>query len=93
MAVKALNDTAGLNGLVLTLLVFGAYPRINQDSPPSPNIVRQAKAIKKAMKMLREERAKVDINRAINQRNGPAAYDVLSLPLRSEVLVWREKEG
>src|SRR5262249_19255990 len=28
MAVKALNDTAGPNGLVPTLLVFGAYPRV-----------------------------------------------------------------
>jgi hypothetical protein len=26
MAVKAVNNTAGPNGLVLTLLVFGAYP-------------------------------------------------------------------
>lgn len=27
MAVKAVNDTAGPDGLVPTLLVFGAYPR------------------------------------------------------------------
>ena len=26
MAVKAINDSAGLDGLVPTLLVFGAYP-------------------------------------------------------------------
>jgi hypothetical protein len=38
MAVKALNDTAGPNGLVLTLLVFGVYPRINNDSPLSLDI-------------------------------------------------------
>jgi hypothetical protein len=43
MAVKALNDTAGPNGIVPTLLVFGTYPRINKDSPPSPDI--QARAI------------------------------------------------
>lgn len=39
IAVKALNDTAGPNGLVPTLLVFGTYPRINADSPPSPDIL------------------------------------------------------
>jgi hypothetical protein len=39
MALKALNDTAGLNGLVLTLLVFGTYPRINANSPPSLDIL------------------------------------------------------
>ena len=34
MAVKAVNDTTGPNGLVPTLLVYGAYPRIsNPDSP------------------------------------------------------------
>jgi hypothetical protein len=39
MAVKAVNDTAGPDGLVPTLLVFGAYPRMTAESPPSPSIV------------------------------------------------------
>ncbi|KAI1003561.1 hypothetical protein K3495_g4649 [Podosphaera aphanis] len=34
-AVKTINDTAGHEGLVPTLLVFGAYPRVTADSPPS----------------------------------------------------------
>ncbi|KAK3378750.1 hypothetical protein B0T24DRAFT_716467 [Lasiosphaeria ovina] len=46
MAIKALNNTAGLDGLVPTLLVFGAYPRINQDSPPSPKIAERAQAVR-----------------------------------------------
>jgi hypothetical protein len=29
LAVKAVNDTASPNGLVPTLLVFGAYPRLS----------------------------------------------------------------
>jgi hypothetical protein len=90
MAVKALNDTAGPNGIVPTLLVFGAYPRINQDSPPSPEITQRAEAVRKAMRMLREIRAEVDVNRALNTRNGPSTHDTLHLPLRSEVMVWRE---
>jgi hypothetical protein len=28
MAVKAINDIAGPDGLIPTLLVFGSYPRI-----------------------------------------------------------------
>jgi hypothetical protein len=32
MAVKAVNDTAGPDGLVPTLLVFGTFPRISQSS-------------------------------------------------------------
>jgi hypothetical protein len=39
IALKALNDTAGPNGLVPTLLVFGTYPCINADSPPSLDIL------------------------------------------------------
>ena len=34
MAFKAINDIAGPNGLVSTLLVFGAYPCIVIDSLP-----------------------------------------------------------
>ena len=33
MAFKAINDIAGLNGLVLTLLVYGAYPQITEYNP------------------------------------------------------------
>ena len=35
MAFKAINDIAGLNRLVLTLLVYGAYPRITEHNPLS----------------------------------------------------------
>jgi hypothetical protein len=38
MAIKAINDTIGPNGLIPTLLVFRAYLRISVDSTPSPNI-------------------------------------------------------
>ena len=90
MSVKALNDTAGPNGLMPTLLVFGAYPRINSNSPPSPEIMKRAEAVKKAVKMLCENCANVDVNRALNTRNGPRTDDVARLPLQAEVMVWRE---
>jgi len=38
MAVKAVNDTAGPNGLVPTLLVYGAYLRISNLGPPAPSV-------------------------------------------------------
>jgi hypothetical protein len=38
MAFKALNDTAGPDGLVPTLLVFGAYPRMVESDLPSPTV-------------------------------------------------------
>ena len=53
MAVKAINDTAGPNGLVLILLVFGAYPRMTSADPLLPSIVKRSKAIQDAIRELR----------------------------------------
>ena len=49
MAVKAVNNTAGLNGLVPTFLVYGAYLRINKLDPPAPFITEQAAVIQKVI--------------------------------------------
>ena len=46
MAVKAANDTAGPDGLVPTLLVYRAYPRISNLDPPAVSITDQAAAIR-----------------------------------------------
>ena len=49
MAVKAINNTAGPNGLVPTFLVYGAYPRINNLDPPTLFITDQAAVTRKAI--------------------------------------------
>jgi hypothetical protein len=49
MAFKAINDLAGPDGLVLTLLVFGAYPRMIESDVLSSTVAQRATAIKKAM--------------------------------------------
>ena len=49
MAVKAVNDTAGLNGLVPTLLVYKAYLRISNLDPPALSIIEWAAVIQKVM--------------------------------------------
>ena len=38
MAVKAINNTAGPDRLVPTLLVYGAYPKISNLDPPALSI-------------------------------------------------------
>lgn len=38
MSSKAINDSVDPNGLVSTLLVFGAYPRMTELDAPSPSI-------------------------------------------------------
>lgn len=45
------------------------------------------------MKALRKLQATRQINDALHARNGPSSTTVLSLPLQSEVRVWREKDG
>jgi hypothetical protein len=49
MAVKAVNDTAGPDGLVLTLLVYGAYLWISNLDPLALSVIDRAAVIQKAM--------------------------------------------
>lgn len=93
MAVKAINDTAGPNGLVPTLLVFGTFPRIVDSDPPTPNIQQRASAISKAMKEIHKLHSAMKVRNALNARNGPSTTALHELPLNSKVLVWREGSG
>ncbi|EED20730.1 conserved hypothetical protein [Talaromyces stipitatus ATCC 10500] len=90
MAVKAVNDTAGPDGYVPTLLVFGAYPRMTEYRPPAPTVAQRAAAVKKAMTEVRRLHTVRQINDALNTRNGPSSTLIHRLPLNSDVLVWRE---
>jgi hypothetical protein len=58
MAVKAINNTAGPDGLVPTLLVYGVYLRISNLGPPAPSIIEQAAIIWKAIAEIAKLRAK-----------------------------------
>jgi hypothetical protein len=71
IAVKAVNNTAGLNRLVPTLLVFGAYPRITEQDPLLPVIIKRAEAIRTAIKEIRRLHAKRQVQEALAIQNGP----------------------
>jgi hypothetical protein len=92
MAVKAINDTAGPDGLVPTLLVYGTFPRMVIYDPPSASTSSRAAAIEKAMKEVLAVRAERNVAKALATRNGPDTAPLHILPLNSEVLVWREKK-
>jgi hypothetical protein len=81
IAVKAVNDSAGPDGIVLILLVFEAYPCMTRDSLPSPSITERAEAIHKTMKEVRRLYAERQVNNALAIRNGPNTEPVLTLPL------------
>ena len=87
MAVKAINDTAGPDRLVPTLLVYRAYLRMSNLDPPALSIMEQAAAVRKAMTEIIKLRSKQAINNALYYRNRPNMTLVYNLPLNSKVLV------
>jgi hypothetical protein len=58
MAVKAVNDTAGHDGLVPTFLMFETYPRFSLLSLSLPSLTIRANAVRKAMAEVRKLKAK-----------------------------------
>jgi hypothetical protein len=87
MAVKAVNDSAEPDGIVLTLLVFGLYPRMTEIDPPSPTIAKKAEAICAAIKEVRRLYAKQQVSDALVIRNSPNTIATRDLPLQSDVRV------
>jgi hypothetical protein len=81
MTVKAINDSAGPNSIVPTLLVFGAYPRLTKLDPPSPLVTKRAKAIRAATKEVRRLYAERRVKDALAIRNSPDTKNTLDLPL------------
>ncbi|KAL2885168.1 Ribonuclease H-like domain [Ceratocystis lukuohia] len=90
MAVKAVNDTSGPEGLVPTMLVFGAYPRLTSASTPSPSMTKRARAIKMAMAELERFKSNRQVTEALATRNGP---DPEIPAIGAQVLTWRENAG
>ena len=87
MAVKAINNTAGPNGLVPTLLVYRAYLRISKLDPPAPSVMDRVAVIRKVIAEIVKLRAKQIVSNALYYRNGPNTTLVHNLPLNSKVLV------
>ena len=89
IATKAVNDTAGPDSLVLTLLVFGTYPRLSESDLLTPNITQRAIAIRQATQEVIKLQAKRQVTDALRQRNGPKVDCIHDLAIRSDVLVQR----
>jgi hypothetical protein len=85
MAFKAINDTAGPDGIVPTLLVFRAHLCLTEMDPPSPTVVKRAEAIRAAMKEICQLQAERQVKDALAMRNGPNTKITLDLPLQSDV--------
>ena len=87
MAFKAINDVAGPDSIVPTLLVFGAYLRMTENDAPSPSISQRTATLYRAMEEVRSLRAKRQVDDALHHRNGPNTTRIKDLPINSDVLV------
>ena len=92
IVVKAVNDTAGPDGLVPTLLVFGAYPKIADSDTLTTTVAQRARAIQLAMKEVTRLHAQQMIQKALAARNGPDTSTVLDAPVNSKLWAWRESQ-
>ena len=93
-AVKSLNDSVGPEGLVPTLLVYGALPRLGfPTDKPAKGIYERAVAVKKASDEMSKYFAKRQYRDAMKNRNGPDVSEIHKAPIGSNVLVYRTKNN
>jgi hypothetical protein len=81
MAVKAINNSAGPNSIIPTLLVFSVYPRLTEIDPPSPLVTKRAKAICAATKEVRRLYTERQVKNTLAIRNSLNTKNILDLPL------------
>jgi hypothetical protein len=87
ITIKAINDTASPNGLILTLLVWGAYPKMNRDSALVLSVKKRNAAYRYTKTELERIRAKRQVNDTLGIRNGPNRTEIKDLPIQSDMLV------
>jgi hypothetical protein len=81
MAVKAINDLAGPDGIVLILLVFDAYLRLTEIDLLSSLVTKRAEAIYAATKKVCRLYTERQVKDALAMRNSPDTKNTLDLPL------------
>lgn len=93
MEVKSVNESVGTDGLVPTLLVYGALPRIGKlHDKPTSSTVQRANALRNATAEMSTRFAQRKVRDEMNTRNGPDARDVNSMTIGSHALVYRPKK-
>jgi hypothetical protein len=93
MAIKAVNNTAGPDSLIPTLLVFSTYPQITITNTSSLTVTERGKVITKAMKQIAELHTKRQVTDVLRQQNGPNISNTLNVLIDKDVLVYREDKG
>jgi hypothetical protein len=93
IAIKAVNNTAGPNSLIPTLLVFSTYLWITTTNTLSFIVTKHSKAIIKAIKQIAELHAKRQVINALRQQNSPNINNTLDILISKDVLVYKKDKG
>jgi hypothetical protein len=93
IAIKAVNNTVGPNGLISTLLVFSTYLQIATTNTPSLIVTEHNKAIIKAIKQIAELHTKKQVTNALKQQNRPNISNTLNVLIDKNVLVYKKDKG
>ncbi|KAK6582999.1 hypothetical protein PZA11_004075 [Diplocarpon coronariae] len=88
MAVKAVNNIAGPNRIIPTLLIFKAYLRLIELDLPNLLIKQRVVIIKKAIKEVRKIYTTCKVNNALSIRNDLRTTYIYDLRLKDLVLVY-----
>lgn len=90
-AVKSVNSSVRPDGLVTTLLVYGALPELERatDLPPAAGTYERARAVAKTTKAVSKQFAQQQVRDALRTRNEPDVTDIHKVPLGAHVLVYR----
>jgi hypothetical protein len=87
MIVKAINDTADLDEIMSTLLVFEAYSRMHAMNLSISSISQRTMTIEKVMIKVRKFRAERQVADALNIRNDFIVTSIHDLSINSNVLI------
>jgi hypothetical protein len=81
ITIKAINNSARPDGIILILLVFSAYPRITKNSALSLIIIKKIETIRKTTKEVRYFYTKQQVIDILAIRNSPNIIITLELPI------------
>jgi hypothetical protein len=87
IAIKTINDSVGPDGIILTLLVFGVYPRITNNSALSPITTKRTKTIRKTSNKVRRYYAKQHVEDAFRMRNSPDIIAIFKFLIQSDIKI------
>lgn len=93
IANKAINDSVGRDGLVPSLLVFGALPQLGLPTDnQSKSTFQRAVALRNETTVMSEHFAKRQIRSASRTRNGPDVTDIHKCPIKLPIIVYPQEK-